>query len=277
MIFYIFHRHRVCLVDPVDLICSLYSWWEGLGSFSLATLPLSLICGFISTSTCGSSTAVCSWSCPRGLGFAPMRARCGGDTAAWVTEVLAAPGTQGSWRLGQQEIEGSRRVRQPVLANTLHYSYLNNPPPWQRSLEGHSLQGRRVRYYRSNPACTDARLSLPVAALSQWELSVKVAQLPGLRGPWWNQVCRDTGCRCRSYGPIQVFFQAFCSWWSEGLFGQSFSVAPPLQALRGLPCLGSFSTVSCIRHIEGGPWLGSYSVDLHIRHLKEHPGWGPTL
>ena len=25
--FYIFHRHRVCLVDPVDLICSLYSWW----------------------------------------------------------------------------------------------------------------------------------------------------------------------------------------------------------------------------------------------------------
>ena len=33
------HRHRVCLVDPVDLICSLYSWWEGFGSSSLATLP----------------------------------------------------------------------------------------------------------------------------------------------------------------------------------------------------------------------------------------------
>jgi len=29
--FYIFHRHRVCLVDSVDLICSLYSWWEGFG------------------------------------------------------------------------------------------------------------------------------------------------------------------------------------------------------------------------------------------------------
>ena len=40
MTFYIFHRHRVCLVDCVDLICSLYSWWEGLGSSSLVTLPL---------------------------------------------------------------------------------------------------------------------------------------------------------------------------------------------------------------------------------------------
>ena len=39
MTFYIFHRHRVCLVGSVDLICSLYSWWEGFGSSSLATLP----------------------------------------------------------------------------------------------------------------------------------------------------------------------------------------------------------------------------------------------
>ena len=49
MAFYIFHRHRVCLVDHVDLICSLYSWWEGFGSSSLATLPLGFNCGFIST------------------------------------------------------------------------------------------------------------------------------------------------------------------------------------------------------------------------------------
>ena len=54
---------RVCLVDCVDLICSLYSWWEGFGSSSLATPPLGFNCGFISTSTCG---------CP--LGFAPEAA-----------------------------------------------------------------------------------------------------------------------------------------------------------------------------------------------------------
>ena len=57
--FYIFHRHRVCLVDCVGFkLCSLYSWWERFGSSSLATLPLGFYCGFISTSTCGLSTGV---------------------------------------------------------------------------------------------------------------------------------------------------------------------------------------------------------------------------
>ena len=69
MTFYIFHRHRVCLVDHVDLISSLYSWWEGFGSSSLVTLPLGFNCGFIPTSACGSSTGVCSWGSPGGLGF----------------------------------------------------------------------------------------------------------------------------------------------------------------------------------------------------------------
>ena len=61
---------RVCLVDHVDLTCSLYSWWEGFGSSSLATLPPGFICGFISTSACGSSTGVVlqlpwrTWACP---------------------------------------------------------------------------------------------------------------------------------------------------------------------------------------------------------------------
>jgi len=45
----------------MDLICILYSWWEGFGSSSLATLPLE---------------------------------RPGLEAAAWVTGVLAAPGTQ---------------------------------------------------------------------------------------------------------------------------------------------------------------------------------------
>ena len=101
---YIFHRHRVCLADHVDLIFSLYSFWEGFGSSSLATLLLGFNCGFISTSACGLSTGICSWSCPGGLGSAPVRARCGGGAGAWVTGVLEAPGTQRSWRLEQQEI-----------------------------------------------------------------------------------------------------------------------------------------------------------------------------
>ena len=98
------HRHRVCLVDCVDLICSLYSWWRGFRSSSLATLLLGFNCGFISNSACGSSTGVCSWGCPGGLVSAPVRARCRGGAAAWVAGVLAAPVTQESWQLGQQEI-----------------------------------------------------------------------------------------------------------------------------------------------------------------------------
>ena len=38
MSFYIYHRHRVRL-DHVDLICSLYSWWEGLVFFLSHTAP----------------------------------------------------------------------------------------------------------------------------------------------------------------------------------------------------------------------------------------------
>ena len=73
------------------------------------------------------------------LGSAAVRARCGGGAAAWVTGVPAAPGTQGGWQLGQQEIQCSRRVWQPVLAHTLLYSCLENPldrEAWQASLPG---------------------------------------------------------------------------------------------------------------------------------------------
>ena len=102
-------------------------------------------------------------------------------------------------------------------------------------------------------------------------------------------MCRDTDClHCRSCGPIRVFFRASCSWWSEGLFGQSFSVALPIQALRGLPYLWAFSVVY-IRHIagppragallcrlacqalKGAPWVRSYSVVQCVRRLMGQP------
>ena len=76
-----------------------------------------------------------------------------------------------------------------------------------------STGSERVGHYWSDPVHTDARLFLPVAALPQWELSMKVAYLLGLWGPWQRQVCRDMDYLCRrSYSPIRVFFQASCSW-----------------------------------------------------------------
>ena len=258
-----FHRHRVCLADRVDLIGSLYGWWEGFGSSSSATLPLGFNCGFISTSECGSSTGVCSWGCPGGLGSASGRARCGGGAAAWVTGVLAASGTRGRWRPGQQEIWCSRRVQQPVLANTLQCSCLENATPHPRpnsltekSGRPQSAESQKVRAWRKRP-CTHRHLFLPVAALPQWELSMKVAQLLGLRGPG-SAKCEGTQTPPTAGDSCQSLFLSLLWPAIRGLFGQSFSVAPPAQALRGLPCLES-------------------SVAQHIRHTEGPPGWGPAL
>ena len=84
-------------------------------------------------------------------------------------------------------------------------------------------------------------------------------------------MCRDMDCfRCRSYNPIRVFFQASCSWRSESLYGQSFSIVSPIQTLRGLPCLG-LPLLFCMSGREGAPWLGSYSVVQCIRYLMGQP------
>ena len=96
MTFYIFHRHRVCLVYHVDLICSLYSWfWV-----------------FFLTHTAPGFQPLCMWvvhwglllSLPWRTWVCPREARCAGGAAAWVPGLLAAPGAQGSWQLEQQEI-----------------------------------------------------------------------------------------------------------------------------------------------------------------------------
>ena len=63
MSLYIFHRHRVCPVDHIDLMCSLYSWCEGFGSSFLTTLPLGFNCGLFPPLHMG---------CP--LGFVPEAA-----------------------------------------------------------------------------------------------------------------------------------------------------------------------------------------------------------
>ena len=122
-----------------------------------------------------------------------------------------------------------------------------------------STGSQRVGHYQSDPACISSRL---FCLWQHWRSESWVWR--------WHSclACGDSGSACgdtdclhpRSYGSLRVFCWASCGWWSKGLFGQSFSIAPPIQALRGLPCLGSFSVVWCIRHIEGPPWLGSYSI-----------------
>ena len=124
-----------------------------------------------------------------------------------------------------------------------------------------SIGSQRAGHYRSEPAHIGLRLFfLPVAALPQWEASVKVSAAAWLAGTLAAPSLPGHGLPLlQELWPYQSLFWASCSWWSEGLFGQSFPVALPIQALRGIPCLGSFSVVQ------------------RISHLKRHPGWGPTL
>ena len=143
--------------------------------------------------------------------------------------------------------------------------FLHGEPPslTERPGRPQCTRPQRVRQDRSDPVCINTKLFFfwPVVALPQWELSMKVVQLLGLWGLWWRQVFRDTDClHGRSYSPIRVFFWASYSWRSEGLFGHSFSIALPILALRGIPCLGSFSVVRLMSGTQRGA-----------------PGWGPTL
>ena len=90
--------------------------------------------------------------------------------------------------------------------------------------------------------------------------------------------CRDPGsAKCAgtwtaSMEGVMALSESYgisCSWRSEDLFGQSLSIAPPSQALRGLPCLGSFFVVGHIRRLKGHP--GSYSVVQCSRGLMGQP------
>ena len=49
--------------------------------------------------------------------------------------------------------------------------------------------------------------------------------------------------------PSESFFEPLVAG-NQKTSGQSFSVTPPFQALRGLPCLGSFSVVWHARHLK---------------------------
>ena len=163
--------------------------------------------------------------------------------------------------------------------------FLSGEPPSLTEKPGRpqSTGWQIVKHYKSNPVCKDTRL------FYLWQ------HWPSKSWVWrWcsNLACGDPG-RSKCAGTqtasaagimaLSVFFWASCSWRSEGLFGQCFSITPPIQAIRELPCLGLFSVVWCIRHIEapplgvvqlcrsvhqalkGAPWVGSYSVVQWVR------------
>jgi len=117
----------------------------------------------------------------------------------------------------------------------------------------------------------DARFFWPVAALPQWDLSVKVVQLLGLQGPWRCQVPGTRTASAAVIMALSVFFRVSCSWLSQGLFGQSFSIAPPVQALKRAPLPGVLLCCSGHQSLQGAPWVGSYSVVQSIKCFMCQP------
>ena len=143
-----------------------------------------------------------TWVCP-----------CEGQVWRWCSclglRVLAAPGTQESWWLGQQEIQCSRGAWQPVLANRLQYPCLENSPPWQKSLAGHSLQGHRVRHDRSDPVSIDARLIFCLWQLCPSESWVwRWRSCLACRGPG---SAKCAGTRTASAAGVMVYQSLFLS------------------------------------------------------------------
>ena len=273
MTFYIFYGHRVCRVEFVDLIFSLHSWWEGFGSSSLATLPLGLNCGFISTFACGSSTGVCSWGCPGGLGFALWGPRVElmqllGSQGFWQHQVLRGVSSYGSRK--ESTLEGYRKQYWPIHSSIL---------AWRTPLtEVWQATGYRVAksWIPPKQPCAHRRKIF----FCLWQLCSSESWV----WRWcsclaWGDPgsAKCAGTRTASAAGVNAlsesFFPGSCSWWSEGLFGQSFSVVPPIRALRQLPCLGSFSVVlhmgtergplagvllprSVCQVLKGAPWVG---------------------
>ena len=110
--------------------------------------------------------------------------------------------------------------------------------------------------------------------------------------------CRDPGgTKCagtwtasaQGVMALSVFFRASSSWPSEGLFGQSFSVALCIQALkraslpgvllccsacqahRGSPLAGVLLCRLALQALKEAHWVGSCSVVQCVRHLMGQP------
>ena len=84
----------------MDLICSLYSWWEGFESSSLATVSMGFSCSFISPSACESSTGFAPGPALGVLVSALVKTKCRGCAAEWVAGALAALSTDQHWAGG---------------------------------------------------------------------------------------------------------------------------------------------------------------------------------
>ena len=117
----------------------------------------------------------------------------------------------------------------PVLPNMLQYSFLEKTPDreaWQATAYRAAKSWARPKW----PCVHRCKIFLPGAPLPQGQLSVKVVQLLGLRGPCQHKVCRYTNClHPKSYGPQFISVAQSCLTICDPM-----DCSPPCSSVHGV-------------------------------------------
>ena len=137
---------------------------------------------------CPCEGQVCRWCSGLGHRDSSNSRYSGGLAARRVCHTLDGIPLEGLVLAGIP-LEGYGSQYWPIGSSILAWRHPHLTPT-EKPGRPQSTGSQRVEHNLSDPACIDARLFLPVAALPQWKLSMKVTQLLGLWGPWRSQVCR---------------------------------------------------------------------------------------
>ena len=160
-----------------------------------------------------------------------VRPRCGGGAAAGVVGVLAAPGRgdDGWGSRNYSTLEGYGNQYWPICSSILTWrTCLPDREAWQatvyRVAKSRTLLKQPCAHRHETSFSCDSPASVRVegeGGTASWLAGTLAAlSMQGHRLP-------------PTQGPVRAFFQASCDWRSEGLFGQSFSIAPPIRHLEG--------------------------------------------
>ena len=144
------------------------------------------------------------------------------------------------------------------IDQTHQYSCLENPlteKPGRPQPTG--LQ--RVGHDQSDPTHIDTRLFwlwklCPHESWAWWWWSCLACRYPGSTKCARTQTASATGVMTL---PESFFRASLVAGDQKASLASLSLVALPIQALRGLPCLGSFSVVPWVRNIQGTPGWGS--------------------
>ena len=256
--FYIFHRHRACLVDCVDLICSCTAGGKVWVFFLSHPAPGFLLWFYFQ---------LCMVVVPRGLllklprrtWVCPVRARWGGGAAAWVAGILA---TSYSEELearapGNSALEGYGSQYWPIHSSVLAW---RTPFPDKEAWQAAVFRATKSWTLPKRPSVRRHKSFFCLWQLWPSEAEVKVAQLHGSWGPWQCPACRDRAYLCRqSYSPLRDFFEPLVVAIRRPLRPVFLYISAHSGTYRA-PLPGVLLCCSACQARRGAPWLGFSSV-----------------